>query len=115
MIGNQNILQSLKTLDPAFHVLESKEYGSDPNRLPDIEIRGKSSIVGLKEEYGQDPNQPLFILDGFETTLQVIMDLNIDRVASVTIFNGNIWFKGSQWSCSCRNKISCSWSIAFEL
>ena len=85
MIGNQNILQSLKTLDPAFHVLESKEYGSDPNRLPDIEIRGKSSIVGLKEEYGQDPNQPLFILDGFETTLQVIMDLNIDRVASVTI------------------------------
>ena len=73
MIGNQNILQSLKTLDPAFHVLESKEYGSDPNRLPDIEIRGKSSIVGLKEEYGQDPNQPLFILDGFETTLQVIM------------------------------------------
>ena len=85
MIGNQNILQSLKTLDPAFHILESKEYGSDPNRLPDIEIRGKSSIVGLKEEYGQDPNQPLFILDGFETTLQVIMDLNIDRVASVTI------------------------------
>ena len=73
-----NILQSLKTLDPAFHVLESKEYGSDPNRLPDIEIRGKSSIVGLKEEYGQDPNQPLFILDGFETTLQVIMDLNLD-------------------------------------
>lgn len=41
--------------------------------------------MGLKEEYGQDPNQPLFILDGFETTLQVIMDLNIDRVASVTI------------------------------
>lgn len=85
MVGNQNILQSLKTLDPAFNILESKEYGSDPNRLPDIEIRGKSSIVGLKEEYGQDPNQPLFILDGFETTLQVIMDLNMDRVASVTI------------------------------
>lgn len=85
MVGNQNLLQSLKTLDPAFNILESKEYGSDPNHLPDIEIRGKSSIVGLKEEYGQDPNQPLFILDGFETTLQVIMDLNMDRVASVTI------------------------------
>ena len=67
-MGAQNIIQSLRTLDPAFNVLQSKEYGSDPNRLPDIEIRGKSSIVGLKEEFGQDPNQPLFILDGFETT-----------------------------------------------
>lgn len=85
MVGNQNILQSLRTLDPAFNILQSKEYGSDPNRLPDIEIRGKSSIVGLKEEFGQDPNQPLFILDGFETTLQTIVDLNMDRVASVTI------------------------------
>lgn len=85
MIGNQNILQSLKTLDPAFNIIENNQYGSDPNRLPDIEIRGKSSIVGFKEQFGQDPNQPLFILDGFETTLQTIMDLSIDRVASVTL------------------------------
>ena len=28
MIGTQNIIQSLKTLDPAFNLLESKEYGS---------------------------------------------------------------------------------------
>ena len=41
--------------------------------------------MGLKEEYGTDPNQPLFILDGFETTLQTIMDLNMNRVASVTL------------------------------
>lgn len=85
MVGISNIIESLKTLDPAFNLIESNEYGSDPNRLPDIEIRGKSSIVGLKEKFGQDPNQPLFILDGFETTLQTIMDLNMDRVESVTI------------------------------
>mgnify|MGYP000776758067 FL=1 len=53
--------------------------------MPDIEIRGKSSVVGLKEEYGTDPNQPLFILDGFETTLETVMNLNMNRVASVTI------------------------------
>ena len=53
--------------------------------MPDIEIRGKSSIMGLKEEYGTDPNQPLFILDGFETDLQPVSDLNMNRVASVTI------------------------------
>ena len=85
MAGNRNILESLRTLDPAFNIIENNQYGSDPNRLPDIEIRGKSSIVGFKEEFGEDPNQPLFILDGFETTLQTIMDLSMDRVASVTI------------------------------
>ena len=84
-VGNLNLIQSLKTLDPAFNVLESNEFGSDPNRLPDLEVRGKTSIVGLKETFGQDPNQPLFILDGFETTLQTIMDLSMDRIASVTI------------------------------
>lgn len=85
MVGNQNLLQSLKTLDPAFNILENNQYGSDPNRLPDVEIRGKTSIVGFKEQFGEDPNQPLFILDGFETTLQTIMDLSMDRIASVTI------------------------------
>lgn len=84
-VGNQNIIQSLKTLDPSLLVLDNKEWGSDPNRLPDMEIRGKTSIPGFKEEYGTDPNQPLFILDGFETTLATIMNLSLDRVASVTI------------------------------
>ena len=85
LVGNQNLIQSLKTLDPAFTVLENNEFGSDPNRLPDLEIRGKTSIVGLKETFGEDPNQPLFILDGFETTLQSIMDLSMHRIASVTV------------------------------
>ena len=85
VVGNQNLLQSLKTLDPAFAIVENNQYGSDPNRLPDVEIRGKSSIVGFKEEFGEDPNQPLFILDGFESSLRTIMDLSMDRIASVTI------------------------------
>ncbi len=85
MVGTQNLLQSLKTLDPAFNIMENNQFGSDPNRTPDIEIRGKTSIVGLKEEFGEDPNQPLFILDGFETSLSTIMDLSMDRIASVTI------------------------------
>lgn len=84
-IGVQNVLQSLKTLDPSFKIADNIQFGSDPNRMPDIEIRGKSSIMGLKEEYGTDPNQPLFVLDGFETDLQTVSDLNMNRVASVTI------------------------------
>ena len=76
MVSNQNILSGLRSLDPAFAIIENNQYGSDPNCLPDIEIRGKSSIVGFKETFGEDPNQPLFILDGFETDLQTVMDLN---------------------------------------
>ncbi len=85
MIGTSNIIQSLKTLDPAMLMLESKEMGSDPNTLPNIEIRGKTSVIGLQSEFEHDPNQPLFILDGVETDLQTIVNLNMDRVASVTI------------------------------
>lgn len=85
MMGTQNILQSLRTLDPSFHITPNNEFGSDPNKLPDIDIRGKSSIVNLREEYETDPNQPLFVLDGFEVPLQTIVDLNMERVASVTI------------------------------
>ena len=85
MVGTQNLIQSLKTLDPSFVIMENNDYGSDPNRLPDIEIRAKSSVVGLKEQYDTDPNQPLFILDGFETDLQTVVNLNMDRVQSVTI------------------------------
>ncbi len=85
MIGNTNILMSLKSMDPSFAIIENNNFGSDPNRLPDIEIRGKSSVIGLTEQYGTDPNQPLFILDGFESTLAVISDLSMDRVQSITI------------------------------
>ena len=85
MVGTQNIIQSLRSLDPSMLVIESKQWGSDPNRMPDIEIRGKTSIVGLKTEFENDPNQPLFILDGVDTTLETIVNLSMDRVASVTI------------------------------
>ena len=85
IVGNQSIIQSLKTLDPAFAVIDNNQFGSDPNRLPDIEIRGKSSVIGLSDEFSSNPNQPLFILDGFETTLAIISDLSMDRVASITL------------------------------
>lgn len=85
VVGNQSILQSLKTLDPSFAIVDNNQFGSDPNRLPDIEIRGKSSIIGLTDELGTNPNQPLFILDGFESTLRIISDLSMDRVESITL------------------------------
>ena len=51
-VGTSNVLQSLSTLDPSFKMMESSQFGSNPNVMPEIEIRGKTSVVGLKEEYG---------------------------------------------------------------
>lgn len=86
-ISNVNVIQSLRTLDPSFLLMENNIAGSNPNVLPTIELRGQTSITtqGLRDEFSSDPNQPLFILDGFETSLKTIVDLDMNRVASITI------------------------------
>ena len=83
--GNQNLLKSLKNLDPAFQIMENLEFGSDPNRLPNVQLRGQTSFSNLQGDYEGNPNQPLFILDGFETTIEKVFDLDMNRVASVTL------------------------------
>lgn len=87
VVGNKNILESLRTLDPSFLKVENNLRGSDPNNIGNFEIRGQTSISteALNDQFNQDPNQPLFILDGFPTTLQIINDLDMNRVESVTI------------------------------
>ena len=44
-MGTQNVLQSLKTLDPAFAIIEDNQFGSDPNRLPSSGNPGKVEYV----------------------------------------------------------------------
>ena len=83
--GNQNLIQSLRNMDPALNISENLSFGSDPNRLPDMELRGTSSFPDIKGQYTSNPNLPLFILDGFETTLEKVIDLDINRVESVTL------------------------------
>ena len=88
-VGNSNVLQSLKNLDPSILFIDNMALGSDPNAVPEMVLRGKSSInmeeTDLKASYGNDPNAPLFVLDGFEVSIQKIMDLDMDRVESMTI------------------------------
>ncbi|HMR19393.1 MAG TPA: SusC/RagA family TonB-linked outer membrane protein, partial [Sphingobacterium sp.] len=86
-IGNTNVIQSLRTLDPSFLLMENNLAGSNPNTLATIELRGTTSITtdALRDEFSEDPNQPLFILDGFPTTLRVITDLDMNRIESITL------------------------------
>jgi TonB-linked SusC/RagA family outer membrane protein len=87
-MGNQNLVQSLRSLDPSFVVLENMAMGANPNAMPNIEVRGQTSIDF--SEFTDDiqlrrANDPLFILDGFESSLQQIVDLDPNRIESVTI------------------------------
>ena len=90
-VGNGNIFQSLKNLDSSLKILDNQEMGSDPNSMPDMRLRGTSTFMeeatttGLKGNYQSQPNQPLFILDGFEVSAQTIFDLDMNRVESITI------------------------------
>lgn len=84
-VGNQNVLQSLKNIDPSFQVLENNEFGSDPNKVPDIQMRGASNFSDMKDKYQTNPNQPLFIVDGFEQSIEKVMDMDMNRVASITL------------------------------
>jgi TonB-linked SusC/RagA family outer membrane protein len=85
MVANNNLITGIKNLDPSFIVAESVEFGSDPNKLPEIQMRGQTSIPNLRGDYEGNPNQPLFILDGFETTMEKVYDLNINLIQSVTL------------------------------
>ena len=83
-VGNMNVLQALKNIDPSFQVIESNQFGSDPNRVPEIQMRGASSFTDMKDKYQTNPNQPLFIVDGFEQTIEKVMDMDMNRVESIT-------------------------------
>lgn len=84
-VGNTNVIQSLRNLDPSFRIAENLEIGSNPNAMPEIQLRGQSGFPDLRGEYATNPNQPLFIVDGFEADLTKVIDMDMNRIASVTL------------------------------
>ena len=83
--SNQNILVALQNIDPSFVKLENNDMGSNPNAIPEFQIRGAGSIGGMRDEYSGNPNMPVFIVDGFETTAEKVFDMDPYRVASITL------------------------------
>ncbi len=81
-ISTGSVLNTLSVLDPSFTKIVNNEMGSDPNTVPDFEIRGSGS---LKSEYSGNPNMPTFIMDGFEVSAQKVFDLDPSRIRFITI------------------------------
>ena len=85
----QNMLLTLRNIDPAFNIVEDNEFGSDPNRLPEISVRGSSSLATDLKEVNEgvknDLNVPLIIMDGFEISLTKLMDYNDEEIESIHI------------------------------
>ena len=88
-----NVLKAIQTFDPSFRIKENNQWGSDPNALPEMYIRGESGI-GLKDldkdplhksKLEDNPNLPTFIMDGFEVDATVLYDYDPARIQSVTL------------------------------
>lgn len=93
-ISNKDVLSALSTLDPSFQVVDNLSMGSNPNNIPDIQVRGMNALpnadasaggVNLTQDYKGSANLPTFILDGFEVSVEKIYDLDPNRVQSISI------------------------------
>lgn len=94
-VGNRNVISILQVFDPSFRLEKNNLRGSDPNTMPEFYVRGRSGI-GVKEldKSGTDlsqaaltnnPNLPIFIMDGYEVTAQKVYDYDINMIKSITI------------------------------
>lgn len=85
----QNLLQTLKNVDASLHFSVNNLAGSNPNNLPNINIRGNASlptnVESLTASETNNPNTPLIIMDGFEISLTKLMDYNDEEIESINI------------------------------
>lgn len=85
----QNLLQTLKNIDASINFQANNLVGSNPNNLPSINIRGNASIPTNLKEFNETQqntvNTPLIIMDGFEITLEKLMDYNDEEIESINI------------------------------
>ena len=81
-VSNTNLISALAMLTPGLKLVENNQAGSNPNHLPEIVIRGTSSLT---TEADVNPNQPIIILDGIEITLRDLYDLDINEIERVDV------------------------------
>ena len=86
-VGSLNLLQAISAFDPTVRTIENTEFGSDPNRMPEITVRGEKGF-DLRENADDsrtNPNAPLYIMDGIEVTATTVYDMDMNRISSFSI------------------------------
>lgn len=81
-ISQTNLFQALSVLTPGLRIVENNEQGSNPNHIPEIIIRGTTSIAS-QGELGL--NRPLIMLDGVEISMEQLYDLDIFEIDRVDV------------------------------
>lgn len=76
--SSANIFSILQNIDASFKVQQDNNFGSDPNKIPDMTMRGRGSFLNASVA-------PVFIVDGFEMSLQKVFDMDVNRIESVTL------------------------------
>lgn len=92
-VSQTNILDAIQSFDPSFRIMDNAQFGSDPNAMPEMTIRGQSCVGNRaldtdqlsKSNLKNNPNLPTFIMDGFEVSIEKIYDLDPTRIESITI------------------------------
>jgi len=90
-VNPQNLLASIGAYDPSFRIIQNNIAGSNPNRLPSINVRGSSALpsgdgeVLRRDDFTSGTNMPAFILDGYEVNVQKVFDLDVNRIETVTL------------------------------
>ena len=81
-VSNTNLIGAISMLTPGMRMVENNAFGSNPNRMPEIVIRGTSS---LSTEGDESANQPVIILDGVEITMRDLYDIDINDIERVDV------------------------------
>ena len=93
-ISPTNLMNAISVLEPSFRIIENIEMGSDPNTMQEAYLRGQSGMSNRQLDVSEsvspyetrtNPNLPIFILDGFEISMEKFNDLDPNTIESVTI------------------------------
>ncbi len=81
-VSPTNLFQALATLDPSMTITKNNAMGSNPNNIPDLIIRSTTSLA-TSDEVGL--NTPLIIIDGVESALSDLYDINMYDIERIDI------------------------------
>ncbi len=86
-VGSLNFMNALAVFDPSVRPIPNNEYGSDPNRVPEVVIRGENGfdLRSAADDSRSNPNSPLYILDGVEVSATRVYDLDMNRIEAFSI------------------------------